>query len=162
MAGKTSFRDMLKNILSPAIIGVILGLFFFLFQIMLPNVLVEAMDCVGSMNTPLAMLVAGVTLAQTDIRECIKNSRIYYVTWIRLLLLPVIITFLFAWFPLDAVLVLTTILAFSCPAGACCTMFAIRYKKNPVYASQIFAATTLLSVISIPVVIYVAALCGIS
>lgn len=161
MAGKASVKETLNNLLSPAIIGVILGLICFLGQIMLPDLVVEAMDSVGSMNTPLAMLVAGATLGQSDIRECLKQKRVYYVCFLKLILVPAVILLLFSWMKIPATVMVTLVLASGCPIGACCTMFALRYKQEGKYASQMFAMSTLLSAVTLPALIRVAETAGI-
>ena len=43
-------------------------------------------------------------------------------------------------------------LASACPAAATGTLFAIRYKKDSFYAAELFAVTTLLSIITLPVI----------
>lgn len=161
MTGKMSKKETIKNLLSPAIIGVVLGLFCFVFQLMLPQLVVETMDSIGSMNTPLAMLVAGATLGQSDIFECLKKKRIYYVCLFKLILMPLLIMLLFLGLKLPTIITLTLVLASGCPVGACCTMFALRYEKNGKYASQMFAMSTLLSAITLPLLIFVAEAMGI-
>ena len=59
------------------------------------------------------------------------------------------------------VLLLTTLIAASCPVGACCTMFALTYGKDGAYASQIFTVTTLLCIVTIPFVVAAAGIVGI-
>ena len=42
------------------------------------------------------------------------------------------------------------------PSGAMCTMFAVRYDRDAHYASEIFAATTILSMATLPLIVWVA------
>lgn len=161
MTGKMSKKETVKNLFSPAIIGVVLGLLCFVFQLMLPKLIVETMDSIGSMNTPLAMLVAGATLGQSDLLECLKRKRIYYICFLKLILMPMLMLLLFFWLKLPTVIMLTLVLASGCPVGACCTMFALRYEKDGKYASQMFALSTLVSAVTLPVLIFVAEAAGI-
>ena len=161
MTGKADRRTTIKNLCSPAIIGVLLGLFCFAFQILLPDTVVEALSSIGSMNTPLAMLVAGAALGQTSLRSCVGNVRIYYISMIRLMIIPFCLILLFQFLPFSPVLLLTTLIAASCPVGACCTMFALTYGKDGAYASQIFTVTTLLCIVTIPFVVAAAGIVGI-
>lgn len=150
MTGKADRKITIKNLCSPAIVGVILGVICFLFQILLPDTIVEALSSIGSMNTPLAMLVAGAALGQTSLRSCIGNLRIYYISAVRLIMLPFCLILLFQFLPYSPVLILTTLIAAACPVGACCTMFALKYGEDGTYASQIFTVTTLLCIGTIP------------
>ena len=48
------------------------------------------MNYVADMNTPLAMMVAGFSVAQADLGKMLRNPRIYFVSFIKLILLPVL------------------------------------------------------------------------
>ena len=40
------------------------------------------------MNTPLGMIVAGANLAQGNILKSLKNKRLYYLSFIKLIVYP--------------------------------------------------------------------------
>lgn len=160
MAGKMDARSTRKNLLSPAIIGVMLGLVCFLTRLRLPETVVGAMDTVGSMNTPLAMLVAGATLGQSNIRECFGKARTYWICAIKLVLVPLAALLLMLPLKVPGMIVMVLLLANACPVGASCTMFALRYKKDGRYASQIFAVSTVLCILTIPAVVWLAEIMG--
>ena len=153
MAGKTDIKTTLKKLLSPAIIGVMLGLVCFVAKIRFPEVIISPMDSVGSMNTPLAMLVAGATLAQSDVSSCFGKRRTYWVTFLKLILTPLIVIVILLPFHVALEIAVTLIIAAGCPVGACCTMFALKYKNDGRYASSLFVVSTLFSVITIPLLI---------
>ena len=161
MAGKTDVKSTLKNLCSPASIGVVLGLLCFLFQIKLHSDIVGAMDSVGSMNTPLAMLVAGASLGKSNILECLRKKRIYWVSALKLLVVPAVCMLLLLLIKLPSTLAVTLLVAAGCPVGACCAMFALKYKQDGQYASEIFAVSTLLSALTIPLLIAATELFGI-
>ena len=50
---------------------------------------------------------------------------------------------------------MTVIIAASAPSAAMGTLLSIQYGKNSLYASEIFAVTTVLSVITIPIMIMI-------
>lgn len=153
MAGKTDVKSTFRNLLSPAIVGVVLGLMCFLMKIRLPETIVGAMDLVGGMNTPLAMLVAGATLGQSNIRECFGKLRTYWVVALKLILMPVVALIMMLPLHLPHTVVVTLLVAAGCPIGACCTMFALKYKGNGKYASEMFVTSTLLSAVTIPLLV---------
>lgn len=147
--------SLLKAIISPNIIAIIIGLVFFLLQIRVPDTIYQAMNYIGSMNTPLAMLIAGVAICSTDMRKILGKSKIYLVTLIKLMLLPIILLFLYSRFPIDNIIITTAILAAACPTATTSIMFALRYDKNATYASEFFVVTTLLSAITIPFIMMI-------
>lgn len=156
MTGKTSLRHILKGVCSPCVIAAILGIVCFCLKIRLFAQAEEAFNHIADMNTPLAMIVAGVTMAQSDIITAVKNIRLYYVCFLKLIVIPIAAAVILRLFRADEVLTMTSIIEVACPVGASCTMFAIRYNKNAVYASELYTVSTLLSAISLPVVIMIA------
>jgi len=152
MIGKQDRKTMIKTLISPTIIAVLLGFVFFIAQIRIPNNLFQSFDYVASMNTPFAMIVAGVTIGQTNIRKIFSKVRIYLVAFIKLLLIPAILLFIYSRFSIEKSVLTTAILAAACPTAATGTLFAIRYEKNALYASEIFAITTILSLVTIPII----------
>lgn len=158
MTGKKDSRTFLKALLSPAVIATILGFILFVARISLPELLVETMSYIANMNTPMAMIIAGVTIAQTNIRKLISKPRSYYIAFLKLLFVPLVVLMIFQLLPIAREVVLTSVLAAACPIGATISLFAIRYKRDYIYASELFALTTLLCVVTIPIVMMVAEL----
>lgn len=156
MSGKSDKKTIRKAIFSPCIIATIVGFLFFMMKIMLPDLINVALSYISNMNTPLAMLVAGVTIAQTDIKKVLTKFRIYYITFLKLLVVPIGMFFIFNLFDIPDIVILTSVLAAACPTAVTVNLFAIRYDKNYQYASELFAVTTLLSIITIPLVMIIA------
>lgn len=156
MTGKSDIKSIGKALLSPSVIATVLGFVLFVCRIILPETVNEALNYIGNMNTPLAMLVAGVTIAQTDIKRLLGKARIYYISFLRLLFVPIAMIFIFRWFAIPQTVLLTSILAAACPTAATINLFSLRYDKNYLYASEIFALTTILSIGTIPLVMMIA------
>lgn len=156
MTGKTDKKVILSSIFSPCIISAVLGILCFCFKIQIFKEGSEAFNHICDMNTPLAMIVAGITIAQSNIIKALKNWRLYYVCLLRLLLIPIVCAVVLKLFKFDNVLTMTSIIEVACPAGASGTMFALRYNRNAVYASELYTVSTLLSAISLPIVIMIA------
>lgn len=152
MAGKQERKAMLKTLVSPTIIAIVFGLLFFIVQIRVPGIVLQSFDYIAALNTPFAMLIAGVTIAQTDIKKLLGKLRIYFVAGIKLLLIPVLLLLIYSRFSIDKTVLTTAVLAAACPTAATGTLFALRYDKNALYASEIFAVTSLLAMVTIPIV----------
>lgn len=156
MTGKTDKRVIVKGIFSPCVISAMLGILCFCFKIQIFKEASEAFQHICDMNTPMAMIVAGVTMAQSDILKALKNWRLYYVCVLKLLVIPIVCAVVLKLFRSDNILTMTSIIEAACPVGASGTMFAIRYNRNAVYASELYVVSTLLSAVSLPVVIMIA------
>lgn len=164
ISGIRSFKSIVSAFKSPSIIAIFAGLISFLSRAVIPqavaekftmSVFMKAVNYISDMNTPLAMLVAGATIAQVDIKSAIKKIRIYIVSFLRLILIPVVILGLFSFIDVNVNAKLTVIIAMTAPTATMSTLFCLKYDKNYVYSSEIFAITTLLSIATMPFVITV-------
>lgn len=155
MTGKTDFKTMCKALLSPCLISVAVGLICFFSDIKVPQNAYNAFGFIADMNTPLAMLVAGVTIAQTNLLKAFGKLRIYFVALIKLIVIPMLVICAFYLFKdfIDYNIIMTVIIATACPTAASGFLFAIKFNGDELYASEIFGVTTLLSVITLPLII---------
>ena len=143
-------KENLKNLISPPIIAVFLGVFCFVFQLRLPTLMTEPLDMIADMNTPVAMIVAGANLAQSEFLKNLRNLRIYLICAIKLLLFPLVGLAILWALPVSFHVSFTLFLCVACPTGAVTIMFADRYGQDAPYASEIFVTTTVLCALSIP------------
>lgn len=156
MTGKCKNNILFTVLKTPAIIGIIVGVIFMITNLRLPEILQKSVDLVADTNTPLAMFVSGVSLTQTKILNALRNKRIYIVSFLRLILVPIIFIALVILIPFDIPKdVFTTILiATACPVGSYGIIFAINFDKNFSYATEIFSFTTLISMVTMPALLH--------
>lgn len=153
ISGEKDFRQVIKVFYSPTMIAIVLGIITFFLKIKLPEVPNKALGFIKEINTPMAMIVSGVTISATNVPKLIKNIRVYIICIIKLLIVPLILTLIFSPFDIDEKVRMTVIVAVASPPAAMCTLFCLKYNKNSVYASEIFAAGTILSVLSLPIIV---------
>ncbi len=153
--GEAGLKQTLKALTSPALIGIVVGAVLFFLQITLPDVIKQTLDYAGSMTTPLGMLVAGVTIAQTNLLGALKKVKVYYISALRLAVIPVLTILLFLLLPFDGMVMGVTVAAAACPAATICTMFAISFNKDSLYAGELFAVSTVLSAGTLPLVMWI-------
>jgi predicted permease len=137
---------------SPAIIGIVLGLIAFLAQLQLPAIPQTAIGYAAGLTTPLAMLTAGATIAKVDLKAMLGKFRLLYISALRLLLIPLLTYAAFLLVPAGDIVRGTNLLAAACPSAAMCVVLAVKYGGDSTYAAEIFAATTLLSMLTLPLV----------
>ena len=157
MSGKADRRSVKKVFTSPTILAIVAGVLCFLFQIQIPEMADEPLEMIAGMNTPMAMIVAGVNIAQTDLLQCLKRWRLYWLCAVRLLVMPGVLVGIFLLFPGQSMVKTIMVLASACPAGVTGSLFAVRYGKDAGYASELFALSTVLSVATVPLMML---LCG--
>ena len=161
MSGSKNLKPMeiIRKLTSPTIIAIILGLIFFVLQIKVPDVVYQSLSYIGDINTPFAMLIAGVTIGKTNIVQLFtKNLRMYYPVFLKLLFIPFVLVLIYIWLPIDETVKIIAIILAATPSSTIGVLFTIRYKKNAVLAAQIFTVTTLLCVATIPIIIKLAEL----
>ncbi|MDF2485477.1 MAG: putative rane protein [Herbinix sp.] len=153
-----NIKSMLKKLLSPSIIAIVIGLLCFLFQLMVPKVIYQAFSYIANINTPFAMLIAGVTIGRTNIFKILVKRRIYYVTLIKLIIIPMLLLFIFSRFAIDEKVFITAVIMAAAPSATTGILFAIKYEKDSVLAAEILTVTTLLCAFSIPLLVKLAGL----
>ena len=151
--GKKSGMYIVKALTTPAVIAVAAGLICLFTGFRLPETVSTALDHVAEMTTPLAMIVAGASIMSAGIIKSIKNPKIYLIAAIRLIAFPILGFALIAFLPCADMPKLITLIEFSCPVATIGTMFAIKYDRDPEYASQIFAVSTLFSAATLPLIV---------
>lgn len=154
--GSFSSKRLRQGLLSPMMIGVVISLILYFARIRIPSVLLDSMNYIADMNTPLAMIIAGVSVAQSDLKKILTKIQIYWTSFIKLILIPLVLIFIFTILRLDRVVAYTTLIAAACPSGTTLTMMAIQFDKNYQYASEIFAFTTVCSILTIPFMTFLA------
>lgn len=153
MSGKTgSLMDTVKNFLHPSTFAIGAGIFFFVIGLHLPEAVGNSLSMIGAMNTPAAMLISGMNLAESELLSCLKNPRTYRISFVKLVVIPLLTLLLLVAARTDRTIAITILTAAACPSGAMGTMFALQYNKDSRYASKLLAVTTALSLFTIPAV----------
>ena len=149
-------RDMsIRRVLrAPAVIGAMLGILLFLSPVKLPGPIYTALGYIGNMNTPLAMLLIGIFLAQTDIRSAIRDGSLYLASFLRLLVVPFIVLVLLRFVPSSLQdIKLVVLIATSAPVATIVGLFPRRFGRDYVYGSNLVTVSTLFSVVTMPLMI---------
>ena len=143
-----------KLLLNHGLIGVVLGLSLFVTQIKLPFILLESIQYMASLNTPIAMLLLGAFLADVNMGSIFKNKHLYIVSFLRLLVIPLLGCLILNLFHLDETVYIAVLIPAACPIATIIAIFAQRYNKDRGLASQFVAINTILSIVTLPLVVY--------
>lgn len=155
--GSVPFRKILFNI---NIIAIIVGMVLFLLHIKLPTTIAGTLSGLGNMIGPLSMLVAGMLIAEIPFKDIITDKRIYLVTFLRLIFIPLILLAVIKlcgferWVVNGETIVMITFLATISPSAATITQMAVAYGQDAKKASAIYGVTTLLCVFTMPFIIW--------
>jgi predicted permease len=140
----------LSHILNNNVIAVVAGFALFVLSIRLPRAIALPIEMLGSLTTPLAMIATGAMLARTRLGSVFSGWRLYAVTLIRLVVWPALTLLALRPFPIDRNLALITVIVAGMPAGSNTGLIAEVYGGDTDTASATVFLTTLVSVITIP------------
>ncbi len=153
-----------KNILlSPGLIGVIVGLFLFTTPLywnvgghvglQLPAVLSETLSCMSALNLPLPMFVVGFYLAGTDFRAALKDGWSYLCITLRLVVFPMATLGALYLLGVRGNVLTVCVIGASAPVGTTTTIFSAKFRRDTELSVRLVSLSTILSVITMPCII---------
>ncbi|MCL2593825.1 MAG: AEC family transporter [Defluviitaleaceae bacterium] len=146
-------KDTIKKIFfNVPIWATIIGFLMFTFSIRLPDVVGSALSSVGSMTTPLSMIIIGSILATNNLKTVFLGAKMYIMIFVRLVAFPILAFFVLRIFIADEVIVGVLTIATAMPAAVLTAIFAAKYECNRDLASKFVFISTVLSVITIPLI----------
>ena len=145
----------LHSVVNPGTVGLALGAPLFFLSVKLPAVIGVPVHHMANLNTPLAMIVIGYSLMGARFGKVVRMGALYGATVVRLLVCPLLAIAVFYPFrhSLDRDMMLTTVIAASAPVAAMVAMFATKFGRDVDVSVAVVSGTTLLSILTMPVVI---------
>lgn len=153
---KTTLK--LKSIFSPGIICSVLAVVIFAINIHFPETLENVISTIGNLTSPLAMLLVGSTLASLKLSEVFNEWRVYVFSVIKQFILPILLYPVFRICISDDLLFNVMFIEFLMPVANIALIIATEYELDYKFVSKTIFISTVMSLISIPFVLY---LCGI-
>lgn len=148
LGGKFAWK---KLILNPGVLSILTGLTLFLTQLKLPQVVSTGVAYLSGMNTPLAMVIIGVQMSQSDLGQVFRTPSLYALSALRLVVLPLLTLALML--PLrrvDPQLFCALVILGATPVAAATSVMAQQYGQDAASAAQAVSLSTLLSMGTLP------------
>ncbi len=147
---KISIKSVLFN---PPLIGVAIGIIILVLPFNLPIFLDKTVSMLGAITPPLSMIIVGSTLAYTKLTTMFKAKILYGFSLVKLVIIPVIVYLLAnAFIDNEMLVVMITVLS-GTPSAALTTILAHKYNQDSVLASEMVFITTMISVITLPLIL---------
>ena len=156
---RESTYDWRKIVLNINMISIAIGIILFLTRIHLPAIINNTLSAVGSMIGPASMIVTGMLFAGMNFKQIFANKRVYFVSFFRLIIVPVIALFLIKCSQLSTFssngnkLMMIVFLAIITPSASTVTQMCQVYGNDSQYASAINVVTTLLAIVTMPLMV---------
>ena len=110
----------------------------------------------GTLIIGLAMIVFGTFLANSSFKNMFAKKEIYFVSFLRLVLIPLCMLGIFYVCGVRGSLLVAMIISASAPTATHTAMYAAKYENNTALGSEIAAQSSVLSIITMPVVVALA------
>ena len=82
--------DWKKILLNINMISIFIGVVLFFTKIFLPEIIGNTLASVGTMIGPASMIVTGMLFAGMNLKQIFANKRVYFITFLRLIAVPLI------------------------------------------------------------------------
>lgn len=156
--GEVHFLAIFKNI---NIVSIAIGTLLFLLQIKIPPLIDQTMASVGVMIGPVGMLITGMAIADTDLKEIFWRFRNYVASALRLIACPLVIIALCAVLPLTGLIhdgkaiLMTVFICCITPTAAVVTSMAELYDQDASYSAELCVLSTILSIVTMPLMLFI-------
>lgn len=150
---RISFQS-LRSLLNPGFISAVAGTALFLMHIALPAPLLSLVTQLGSLTTPLSMLLLGARLEQVAL-PLLRKPRLWIASGVKLLVMPLITFAVMRLFHMDATLTGITVMSMAMPSASVAQLLAEKHSDDVELAVAGVSATMLLCIITIPLVLLI-------
>jgi len=153
----TESKTMIRKMVNPGIVAALLSVVIIFMDLPAPTPIVDLLAGVGSVTTPLAMMVIGSNVAQVDLRQVLIRKDLYGIAVCKLILFPLMVR------GVSLVLMgpgmytnVATVLA-AMPTAGNVTMLCSEYEGNTSLAAQGTCICTVLSAVTLPILLSILA-----
>lgn len=147
---RLSWRDMV----SVPLIATLAALLIFILKVPMPRVVKELCSTLSAGTVPMSMLVIGASLGRVSLLDAFREKNLYFVSLVRLVLVPLLTFPVLKLITADPVLLGAMVIVAGCPSAVMVTVLAIQYGRDAEYTSKGILLNTLLSVVTLPTLVY--------
>ncbi len=148
--GKGGFS--IRSVLNAGVISCVAAIILYVGQIPTPAFFNSAVEGLSGLTAPLSMIVIGISLAGMPLRKLVTDVRLILFSLVKLLVLPVLGMLIINLVVASPVLRGVCLIMLATPCASMVAMLAQQYDSNTELAARGVALTTILSVVTIPIV----------
>ena len=152
MSAGVSLKIRPLDLLSPGLVGVIVGIVMFIMDFRLPDLLGGSIEMIGNATTPLTMFSIGFQLGSIRLKEFFKEWQVYAVLFVKLMIVPAITVIILMILSEEiALLEKVIIILFAMPIASVASIFSQQYKGEVEFATKSVLLSTVLSLVTVPI-----------
>ena len=153
IAGNSKLSNLqLSKILNIGVLACLVSILLFAIKIPVPNFIKTLIDMLGNLSAPLSMMVIGSSLVKMDLKSVMKNYKMMIFIAVKQLLFPILAAFAIRGL-IDSELIFgIVVIMLAMPVASMTAMLANQYNGDYKLVSEGVAFSTIVSVISIPLI----------
>ncbi len=142
----------LDRIFNIGVIACIITIVVYLLQLPIPNFIKATTTHLSNLTAPLSMMVIGASLATMDLKKMFTDGKLLIFSAIKLCVIPILGVLIIRGFVDNEVICGVCMVMLATPVGSMTAMLAQQYDGDYEMASRGVALTTVLSVVTMPLV----------
>lgn len=141
-----------KRIINIGTISGIISIVLFFMQIPVPKMICSLSAGLSNLTGPLSMLVIGISIAAMELKDLFTDVKLLKFAFVKLLVVPVAVMLLVCQVIDNQLICEVFLVMMATPAASMCAMLSQQYGGDYELAAKGVALTTILSVITMPIV----------
>ena len=153
-----NWKKILTNI---NLLAVIAGLIIFFGRITLPGIITDTISSISDTVGPISMIMIGMLLAGVNWKSVFSGIRIYIIVVLKMIVFPLIVLLFLKYSGISGFvsdgkqILLISLMAVITPSATTVTQMALIYDQDAKYAGTINALTTLVSIVTMPLMVMI-------
>lgn len=147
---KEKIKLHVRNFLNPGLAACYIAIIICAFQVHTPQVIAQPLTLIGNITVPGALLIIGSSMAQIPLRKMVGTPVVYAVAVLHMLILPLGLHYLLLSLGMDPFVVRINTVLIAMPVASFGVMFCRRYGRDTTLMTEGTFITTVLSVVTIP------------
>ena len=154
-SGEGKQKLELKRVLNAPIIATLAAIVILALKIRMPLFVEDTLSYMSSATVPLSMMCIGVSLGGVSLKDAFCHPRLYLISLMRLIVCPLLTWLILRGIITDPVMLGTIVLLAATPTAVICTILGIEYGRDGIESSEGILLSTVLSMLTIPLLIFV-------
>ena len=143
-------RVSARDIISLPMIASVIAMLLVILRIELPAPVADFAGTLSGATVPMSMIVIGTSLGKTTLKDAFCDAGVYLVCLFRLIVFPLLIWLVLKGTGIDRMIKASAVIMAGCPCAVMTSALFIQYGKDAEFASKSILVSTVLSMVSLP------------
>lgn len=154
-AVKSDRKVDIRKILNIGVLSCVATIIIYIAKVPVPSVIESIVTELSNLTAPLSMIVIGAYLSKLGIKKIISDKKLILFSVIKQIAIPIIGVLILKCIGIENILVNVCMVILATPVGSMTAMLSEQYEGDHELASKGVALTTIMTVVTIPLVAYI-------